>query len=209
RNAPIVGVVKNFNTNSLHQEISPVIMAVQNRYWMAGVKIEMGEIGAALSALEESWSSVYPEFVFEYTFLDESIAEFYEEEQATGYMINIFTAIAVLIGCLGLFGLVSYMAVQRTKEIGIRKVLGATFSNILTLLSKELALLVVFAFIFAAPIGWYSMNAWLADFAYRVDINAGLFALALFASCAIAFMAVGYKSMRTAAANPVESLRNE
>lgn len=209
REAPVVGVVKNFNTTSLHQKISPVIIAVQNRYWMAGIKIEMQDVKNTLAVIEESWSSVYPEFVFDYGFLDENIEKFYDDEQRVATMINTFTIIAVLIGCLGLFGLVSYMASQRTKEIGIRKVLGATFSNILTLLSKEFALLVMIAFFIAAPIAYYFMEAWLADFAYRIELGTDLFALALFASCAIAFMAVGYKSIRTAGANPVESLRNE
>ncbi len=209
REAAISGVVHDFHVTSLHHDVFPVIMVVENRYWLTGVKIDMQNVDGAIAAIENAWAAVFPEFVLEYQFLDESIEQFYETEKQMATMINTFTIVAVLIGCLGLFGLVSYMAARRTKEIGVRKVLGATFSNIVTLLSKEFAALLTLAFLVAAPVAWYFMQAWLADFAYRIDLGAGLFFLALVASGFIAFLTVGYKSMRTASANPVESLRNE
>lgn len=209
RSAPIVGVVKNFNTTSLHDKMPPVVLAGQNRYQMAAVKIDMKDVSATLESIEQAWTAVYPEFVYDFAFLDESIEHFYEEEQATSYLINAFAAIAILIGCLGLFGLISYMASRRTKEIGIRKVLGATFTNVLTLLSKELTLLAILAFVVAAPVAYYLMQSWLADFAYRIELGAGLLGYALLASCALVLLTVGYKSVRVALANPVDSLRCE
>ncbi|NIR52886.1 FtsX-like permease family protein [candidate division KSB1 bacterium] len=209
RKAPIAGVVGDFNTTSLHQEIAPVIMIMQNRYMMAGIKIDMRRVSEVLPFIEETWTSVYDKSVFSYEFLDEAIANFYKEEQKMAGLVNIFTMIAILIGCMGLVGLVSYMATQRTKEIGIRKVLGASFANILSLLSKEVTVLILIAFLMAAPVAYYFMQSWLEDFAYRIDLRMGMFLMALAASFLIAFVTVGYKSVRAAATNPVESLRYE
>jgi ABC-type antimicrobial peptide transport system permease subunit len=209
REAPIVGVVGDFNTTSLHTDIAPVIVLMQNRFWKAGIRIDLQDLKGALSAIGNAWSSAYPEYVFDYTFLDETIEKFYEEEQKTARLINLFTTIAILIGCLGLFGLVSYMATQRTKEIGIRKVLGASFTSILSLFSREFAVLIVLAFMLAAPCAYLFMNSWLTEFAYRINLGAGTFLLALSASCMIAFVTVGYKSIQAAIANPADSLRSE
>jgi len=209
REAPIVGVVKDFNTTSLHQKVPSVIMMLQNRYWLAGIKIDLQNTESALDAIEKAWLSVFPEFVFDYSFLDKNIEKFYEEEQKIANLINTFAIIAIIIGCMGLFGLVSYMVAQRTKEIGIRKVLGANFAGILTLLSKEFGLLIFIAFSFAGPIAYYFMNSWLEDFAYRIEIGVGMFFLALTASILISLFAVGYKSARAALSNPVEALRYE
>ena len=209
REAPIVGIVKDFNTTSLHEKVPPVIMMLQNRYWLAGIKIDLKNTKSALGAIEKAWLSVFTEFVFDYSFLDKNIEKFYEEEQKTANLINTFAIIAIIIGCMGLFGLVSYMAAQRTKEIGIRKVLGANFSSILTLLSKEFGLLIFIAFILAAPIAYYFMNSWLEDFAYRIEIGVSMFFLALATSFLISLVTVGYKSVRAALSNPVEALRYE
>jgi ABC-type antimicrobial peptide transport system permease subunit len=164
---------------------------------------------SALAAIEETWSSVYPEYVFGYAFLDETIAKFYEDEQKTARLMNIFTVVAIIIGCLGLFGLVSYMTAQRTKEIGVRKVLGATMPDILTLFSKEFASLLLLAFVIAAPVAYYFMHAWLSDFAYRIELGFGIFLLALLAASGIVLLTVGYKSMAAALSNPIEALRYE
>lgn len=209
REAPIAGIVKDFNTTSLHNKVRPLLIMLQNRYWKAGIKIHMQNTNSTLEAIESAWLSVFPEFVFEYSFLDDSIERFYDEEQRTARLINTFTIIAIIIGCLGLFGLVSYMAAQRTKEIGVRKVLGASFVNILTLLSKEFAVLIFMAFIFAAPIAYYFMNSWLEDFAYKIDLGFGLFFIAFAVSILISLLTVGYKSIRAARSNPIEALRYE
>lgn len=172
-------------------------------------KFTLRNAKSALAAMEEAWNTVYPEYVFDYTFLDESIANFYESEQNTARLMNIFTLIAIIIGCMGLFGLVSYMATQRTKEIGIRKVLGASVPHVLTLLSKDFLKLVLLANIFAWPVAWYAMKSWLQGFAYRIEIGWWIFALAGGLALAIALLTVSYQAIRAALANPVEALRYE
>jgi ABC-type lipoprotein release transport system permease subunit len=209
REAPISGVVKDFNTTSLHKRLEPVIMSMQNHYWNAGVRIDLHDMKSALAAIEQAWSAVYPDYVFDYAFLDDNITEFYEEEAKTAQLTNLFTIIAIIIGCMGLFGLISYMTAQRTKEIGIRKVLGADLTNILTLFLKEFVILILLAFVLAAPVAYYFMQSWLADFAYRIELGIGIFLLALLAAFAIVLLTVGYKSVIAAMANPVEALRYE
>ncbi len=209
REAPIAGVVNDFNTSSLHHKLEPVVLLMRHNYWQAGIKIDLQNTKSALAAIETAWSSVYPEYVFSCTFLDETIAKFYENEQKTARLMNIFTVVAIIIGCLGLFGLVSYMTAQRTKEIGIRKVLGANLANILAMFLKEFAFLILLAFVVAAPVAYYFMQTWLADFAYRIKLDGGIFISALLAAFAIALITVGYKSLRAALANPVEALRYE
>jgi ABC-type antimicrobial peptide transport system permease subunit len=142
KEAPIAGVVNDFNTSSLHKKLEPVVMVMRNNFWQAGIKIDLQNKKRALAAIEAAWSSVYPEYVFSYAFLDATIAKFYEDEQKTARLMNIFTVVALIIGCLGLFGLVSYMTAQRTKEIGIRKVLGANLANILAMFLKEFVFLI-------------------------------------------------------------------
>jgi len=207
--APIAGVVSDFNTSSLHKKLEPVVMGMRHNYWQAGVKIDLQNRKNALAAIEAAWSSVYPEYVFGYTFLDETIVKFYEDEQKTARLISIFAVVAIIIGGLGLFGLVSYISAQRTKEIGVRKVLGATMPDILALFSKEFASLLALAFLIAAPVAYYFMQVWLADFAYRIELDLGIFLLALLAASGIVLLTVGYKSVSAALANPVEALRYE
>jgi hypothetical protein len=209
REAPIAGVVYDFNTSSLHKKLEPTVLLMRHNYWQAGIKIDVQNMKSVLAAIEEAWSSVYPEYVFGYTFLDETIAKFYEHEQKTARLMNIFTVVAIIIGCLGLYGLVSYMTAQRTKEIGVRKVLGATMPDILALFSKEFASLLVLAFVIAAPVAYYFMHAWLADFAYRIELGLGIFLLALLTASGIVLLTVGYKSVAAALAKPVEALRYE
>lgn len=147
--------------------------------------------------------------MFEYQFLDEQIASFYEIETLTTRLINVFTGIAMLICCLGLYGLVSYVVVQRTKEIGVRKVLGASVVSIVTLLSKDFLKLVLIAIVIASPIGWWAMHRWLQDFAYRIDIAWWVFALAGLLAVSIALITVSFQSIRAALTNPVKSLRSD
>ena len=207
--APIVGVVKDFNTQSLHTELEPVVITTRRSFFVGGIKVVTAQTSAAIDALERTFSEVYPEFVFEYEFLDDQIASMYEEEQRTANIMNAFTVIAILIGCLGLFGLVSYMATTRTKEIGVRKVLGATIPDILKIFAGELSILTGISFIIAAPVAWFMMQKWLEDFAYKIELGIGIFALALLGTLCIAALTVGYKSVSAALANPVDSLKSE
>ena len=207
--APIVGIVKDFNTQSLHSELPPTVISANRSFSMGAIKITPGRTQDALIALEESYKQAFPDFVFEYKFLDDNIAEMYETEQQTARIMNAFTIIAILIGSLGLFGLVSYMAATRTKEIGVRKVLGASIMDILKIFGTELALLTGISFIFAVPVSWYLMQKWLADFAYRIEIGVEIFALALAGTVLVAVLTIGYKSISAALTNPIDSLKSE
>jgi ABC-type antimicrobial peptide transport system permease subunit len=147
--------------------------------------------------------------VFTYRFIDQTIASFYEEEQKTASLFKIFASIAIFIGCLGLFGLISFITTQKTKEVGIRKVLGASAANITLLFFKEFALLVIVAFLIAAPVAYYLMSNWLQNFQYSIPLGAGIFVAAIAASLLIAALTVSYQSIKAALANPIKSLRNE
>ncbi|MGH7493077.1 MAG: ABC transporter permease [bacterium] len=207
---PVVGVVKDFNTTSLHEEIRPCLLAANRRaYQEISVKIDAMNIAEALLHIEKAWSTVFPEFVYDFEFLDQRLADFYQEEQKMSQLFRVFSGMAILIGCIGLFGLVSFMAAQRTKEIGVRKVLGASTGNILLLLSREFAVLITLAFAVAAPVAYFVMRRWLQNFAYRIDIGAEVFALALMFTLIIATLTIGFRALKAAAANPVEALRYE
>ena len=207
--APVTGIVKNFNTQSLHAPIQPVVMIVDDRYAITGIRINTANTGQALQQIEEAWSAAFPQYVFEYQFLDDTVREFYEDEQKGVQLINAFTVIAIIIGCLGLFGLISFMASTRTKEIGIRKVLGAATTDIIRIFSKEITVLILVAFILAAPVAYYLMSSWLTDFAYKIDLHFGFFLASLLATLGLAILTVGYRSLKAAFANPVESLQSE
>ncbi len=209
--APIVGVLANFHTRSLHSGISPCIIASnQSQYWETGILINKNApMQEVLANIEESWKASYPEGLFDYDFLDDSIASFYEQERRMSQILTVFALIAIFISCLGLYGLASFMAAKRTKEVGIRKVLGASVQQIVLLFSKEFVWLVALAFVVATPLTWYLMERWLQNFAYQIDLNIGLFLLAGFGTLLIALVTVSYRSLKTAMANPVESLRNE
>jgi ABC-type antimicrobial peptide transport system permease subunit len=178
-------------------------------YHQAGIKINLQNAQTALQHIEKVWSAAFPENVFEYKFLDETIAEFYKSEERMSQLLRIFAGIAILIGCLGLFGLVSFMAAQHTKEIGVRKVLGATVGDILALFSKEFAVLILVAFLLAAPIAYFAMNNWLENFVYRINIGFGVFLATLVVTFIIAGLTVGYRALKVALVNPVEALRYE
>jgi putative ABC transport system permease protein len=163
----------------------------------------------ALIQVQKVWQSVFPDNVFEYHFLDEQIADFYQKEDLLNKLITSSTVIAIFISCLGLLGLISLLTIQRTKEIGIRKVLGASVTSITTLLSVDFIKLVLIAVVVASPIAWFMMSKYLQDFAYRIDIQWWVFALAATIAILIAFVTVSYQSLKAAMANPVNSLRNE
>ena len=207
---PIVGVVKDFKTNSLREAIKPTVLVERNkRYYYTGVRISTANLGRTTAAIEKTWNEFFPEFVYKPAYLDDTIKEFYNEENQLSLLYKIFAGIAIFISCLGLYGLVSFMAVQRTKEVGIRKVLGASVGNIIYLFSREFTILIVIAFALAVPAAYYMMNNWLQNFAFRIKMEIWIFLLAILASVFIAWITVGYKSIKAATSNPVKSLRME
>jgi predicted permease len=210
KNAPIVGVVKDFNTNSLKNPMQPVLMSSWNNvYHKINIKIQPVNINQTLASVERLWNNTFPDGMYEYQFLDEKIASFYKSEDQLSALYKIFAGIAIFISCLGLYGLVSFMAAQRTKEVGIRKTLGASVSHIVYLFSKEFTVLILIAFATSAPITWYFMNKWLQAYTYKITIGPSIFLLAIAASIIIAWFTVGYKAIRAALVNPVDSLRSE
>jgi predicted permease len=210
KQGPVVGVVSDFHDMSLHSAISPVFIGTsRENYNEFAVKINMKNTRATLAALEKVWTDAHPELMFDYTFLDKQTAEFYKGEQTILRLIQVFSLIALFIGCMGLYGLVSYMAIQRTKEIGIRKVLGGSIANILWIFGKEFFSLILIAFALAAPIGWWIMSQWLQNYTYRFDMSWWLFALEIAIISIIAMLTVGFRSAKAAMMNPAAALRTE
>jgi ABC-type antimicrobial peptide transport system permease subunit len=207
---PVVGVVQNFHTVSLRQPIKPTVMMNRIRgYETLSIKVNPTQIQDIIATIKPKWEGAYPEHLFDYQFLDDHIREFYEGEERMSILLSVFTSIAIFIGCLGLFGLATFMANQKTKEIGVRKVLGATVESIVMLFSKEFVKLIIVGFVFAAPLAWFVMNAWLEDFAYKITIGPGVFIIGFCITMLIAVLTVGYKSFKAAIRNPVRSLRYE
>lgn len=208
--ATICGVVKDFHVRALRAPLDPVILAPWKAHYRAfSVKLRPEKTKETMAYIEKLWTNAYPDFVYEYQFLDEKIDRFYRQETQLSQLYTIFAAIAIFISCLGLYGLVSFMATQRVKEVGIRKVLGASVANIVYLFSREFTLLIMISFVIAGPLAWYLMTGWLQDFEYRIPLSAGIFLLAIGSSVVIAWITVGYRAVRAALANPVKSLRSE
>ncbi len=206
----IVGVMKDFQDRSFREEIAPVMLVSgEDMYSQVGVKLETNETMETLVSVEKVWNQIFPSYVFEYRFLDDKIEGYYEHEKRISQLYQLSAGIAIFLSCLGLFGLASFMIMQRTKEAGIRKVLGATMNNIVYLFSKEFIVLIVIAFGIAAPIAGYFMNIWLEEYAYRLDITWGVFALGGVMTMLIAMITVGYQAIKAARQNPVKSLRTE
>lgn len=212
---PVVGVVADFHDGPLHEAIHPLMLeGGRGQLNIFNVRLSAPKQGkvdlqAALRSLERTFKRFYPELPFEYHFYDDTIAGFYETEQRTAKIINAAMVLAVLISCLGLFGLVSFTTHQRTKEVGIRKVLGASVRSLLVMFSKEFVWLILIAFVIAAPLAWYFTRDWLADFAYRIAVGPGIFVLTVTTALIIALLTVGFQAWRAATANPVDALRNE
>jgi len=208
--APIVGVIKDFNVYSLRAPIAPVLLSTwKDVYQVINIKIKPGATKHTLAYIEKYWNEAFPKNVYHYAFLDETIANFYQQETQLSQLYKIFAGIAILISCLGLYGLVSFMAVQRTKEMGIRKVLGATAANIVYLLSREFTLLILIAFAIAGPIAYFIMKNWLQNYTYRIPLGVSVFLVAIASSVVIAWITVGYRAIHTALRSPVKSLRTE
>jgi len=207
---PVVGVLKDFNDRSFRHDVAPLLITTDNvMYSQAGIKLDTKNLSSTLQSVKKIFGQTFPDFVYQYKFLDDKIANFYKQENQLAQLYKIFAAIAIFLSCLGLYGLASFMAVQRIKEVGIRKVLGATAGNIVYLFSKEFIILISIAFVIAVPIAWYYMHGWLQDYPYRIDLSWWIFIVGGLASVLIALATISFHAIKAAIANPVESLRSE
>lgn len=210
RHGKIVGVLKDYHCTGFKDNYSPIVIFPYKPFLIfAGIKLDPGNPAAALAAISRLWNQTFPDFVFSYTFLDRSIDNFYRQEDEQAALYKIFAGIAIFLGCLGLYGLASFMAVQRTKEVGIRKVLGASIQHIVYLFTREFAILIVIAFLIASPIAWYFMHRWLEGYAFRLPVAWWIFLAGGAASLAIALATVGFNAVKAAMANPARSLHTE
>ncbi len=209
--AQVVGVVADFNVNSLREDIKPTLIVQHASFYnKVNIKIEPGaDIHATMGALSTIWKNAFPKNVFEFNFLDEQLDNLYKTESRLYGLFKIFSALAMLISCLGLWGLVAYAAEQRVKEIGIRKVLGASVTNIVELLVKDFIVLVAIAIVIASPLAYWGIHNWLQEFAFRIEIGWMVFVIAAVAALLIALFTVSFRAIRAAVANPVQNLRTE
>jgi ABC-type antimicrobial peptide transport system permease subunit len=207
----IVGLIEDFHFNSLHKAITPMVIRLSANavYENILIRTQPGQTKQALVSIETLYRQLNPNFPFSYLFIDSEYEQVYKSETVIGTLATIFACLAIFIACLGLFGLATFTAEQRTKEVGVRKVLGASVGSIVTLLSKDFLKLVLIAIVIASPIAWYAMNRWLQDFAYKIDIAWWVFALAGLLAVGIALITVSFQSIRAALMNPVKSLRSE
>ena len=206
----IVGVLKNYHNRSFKDDYAPLLITTfKKNYELTNIKLNTANVAASLKGIEKLWNEVYPDYAFEYQFLDERVAGFYKQESQLANIYQCFAIVAILLSCLGLYGLASFMAVQRIKEVGIRKVLGSSVGAIVYLFSKEFVILIGIGFAIAAPITWYFMDKWLQDYIYRIHIHWSIFLLAGFIAIGIALATVSYQLIKAALVNPVKSLRSE
>jgi putative ABC transport system permease protein len=204
----VIGVVKDFNFKSMHEAISPLLMTLEPETGLI-FKIKTTNVKDLLAEMKKKWDAYKTDEPFSYSFMDDLFNKTYATDQKTGIILNIFSILIIFVACLGLFGLATYTAEQRRKEIGVRKVLGASITQVTRMLSKEFIKLVVIASLIAFPIAWWAMNKWLQSFAYRIDISWWVFAVAGLAALMIALITVSYQAIKAAIANPVKSLRTE
>ncbi|WP_276485890.1 ABC transporter permease [Paraflavitalea pollutisoli] len=209
REFTIVGVVQDFHTATARQKIAPLMMLLGRNNGAMMVKVASKDMTAFLADTKKVWQSFSPQTPFTYSFLDDRFAQLYAAEEKSGQLFSVFAVVSIVIACLGLFGLVAYTVEQRTREIGIRKVLGASVQQVLVLVSKEFLLLVGIALVIAVPASWWAMTQWLEDFAYRTRIDAGVFILAGVIALLIAAVTISFQAIRAALMNPVKSLRSE
>jgi putative ABC transport system permease protein len=206
----IIGVVKDFNFNSLRDNIGPVMLVMKDD-WMASlsVRLNTANLPALMQQVQNKWKALQPNLQFEYSFMDEDFNALYNNEQRMGKIFIVFTSLAIIIACLGLFGLAAYAAEQRNREISIRKVLGAEVATIVAMLSKDFIKLVFISIIIATPLAWLIMQKWLEGFAYRQNFQWWVIAATGLGALIIAFITVSYQSIKAALVNPVDSLRSE
>ena len=205
----IIGVMKNFNFSTLRDVVSPLGLVLKKTDWSISVRYDASDEAEVVDEIRNKWRLFVPEEPFDYAFMDDQFNDLYNGEKQTGQIFITFAILAILIASLGLFGLVTYAAAQRTREIGIRKVLGATVAGIVAMITKDFLKLVLIASLIAFPFAWWTMNRWLQGFAYRIEIRWWIFLIAGFVAVFIALLTVSYQSFRAALANPVKSLRSE
>ena len=205
----VIGIVKDFNFNSLRDQVTPLVLFLNQETGSMAFRLSSSNITGIISQIENKWSKMAPSQPFSYSFMDEDFNNIYNSEQRIGKVFVSFAVLAIFIACLGLFGLVTYAAEQKTREIGIRKVLGASVGNIVGMLSKDFLWLVLLSAVIAFPFAWWAMNKWLQDFAYRIHISWWIFVLAGVLALFIACITVGFKAFKAAISNPVKSLRTE
>ncbi|CAG5069657.1 hypothetical protein DYBT9623_02393 [Dyadobacter sp. CECT 9623] len=207
---PIVGVVKDFKSSSAREALQPiVIMPMKEFYWQGGIKIRTKNLSKSVSYIEKAHAKIFPEVAFQSKFFDETIEDFYKQEKQMSRLYQIFAGLSIFIACLGLFGLATFMAQQRMKEIGVRKVLGASVGSIVGLLSKDFLTLVFIAIVVGSPVAWYFMNKWLQNFQYKIGISWWMFAAGAVLAIIIAFITVSFQSIKAALMNPVRALKSE
>jgi putative ABC transport system permease protein len=211
RSGPVIGVVKDYHFKSLHAKIEPLVLRMFHRNWNRYViiRIKSDNITETLKAVEDAYKKYHPGYPFEFQFLDEALNALYSSEMQTGRVFRYFMLLAIFISCLGLFGLASFMADQRTKEIGIRKVLGASVPGIFVMLLKEFVKWVLLASAISWPLAYYLMDRWLKNFAYRTDMTLWIFLVSGILGLAVAAATVSYQSLKASVANPADSLRYE
>lgn len=207
----VIGVVKDFNYESLHKEIKPISFTIERPFGVhyALIKLASSNLPASMSLIKSTWKTILPNSEFKGSFLDENIDRQYRKEEKLGQIFISGAVIAILLSCMGLLAMVLLIVTQRVKEIGIRKVLGASVGNIVILISKDFLWLVALAFLVAAPLAWWSMQKWLEHFAYRIDVQWWVFVIAAIVAFAIAFVTIGVQAVRAALSNPVKNLRTE
>jgi putative ABC transport system permease protein len=207
----IVGIAKDFNFNSLHYKMETMFMFNQKEYGLntVSIKINGARSSQAISYIQSIWKELFPDHPFEYQFLDAHFEELYRADSQVSRIVSILAALAIIISCLGLFGLASYSAEKRIREIGIRKVMGASVQSLVSLLSLQFIGLVGIANLIAWPLAWFGLRQWLQDYAYHISINLWIFLLAGLVAVLIALVTVSFQALKVAIANPVNSLRTE
>jgi putative ABC transport system permease protein len=215
-NGEIVGVVQDFNFVSKHKTIEPLVLQLRSNpqhfsfsLKYVAMKLKTKDLSLTVAAIEEKWKSLAPGRPFDYFFLDQELDKLYKDEEKLGKVAGIFSTLAVIVACLGLFALASFMAEERRKEIGIRKVMGGSVSQIVLLLSKDFSILIGIAFVIACPVAWYATNTWLNNFAFHVDINWEVFVVVGLTTFLIALLTISYRALQAAYSNPVKTLRHE
>jgi ABC-type antimicrobial peptide transport system permease subunit len=206
----IIGLVKDFNFQSLRQEVEPLFFRLAPEYtWRAYVRVSNSDIQNTIASIENVYKKFNPMYPFDYEFMDEQYAALYRSEQRIGDLAKYFSIFAILISCLGLFGLSAFTAEQRAKEIGVRKVLGASVQNLVLLLTKDFTKPVLFAIMIAIPVSWWMMDSWLSGFAYQSGLEWWIFAASGILAVVVAWLTVSWQSIKAAWANPVDSLKSE